>query len=674
MRCTSELNPRVIIPTDYRPDIDGLRALAVICVMLFHFDISLFAGGFVGVDVFFVISGYLITRNIQRQRGNGDWSPWQFFIRRCRRLLPACIFVILLCLVLGFLLFSKPLFLSAAKSAISATLLIPNVYFWNDSGYFATQGAFKPLLHLWSLGVEEQFYLIWPAVLIPLLALGSTARLLAVLCVVLASILLAELWLTIDKNAAYYLVPFRSTGLAVGALLVFLPLLEKKRVLVADVLWLLGVLLVLVGATCFSVVTDYPGINVAIPVCGAALLIYSGRVARVSRIFTLKPVVLLGLCSYSLYLIHWPAAVFYRAWWFETIDFYAAILLSLFSISVAIAMYYWIEKPSRLAGLQSNGSFLLLNGSLVVLIALGSSAIWYFEDIPGRVPDIRGFMVGQGDFRYAQTTCRSPRDGSPGCFLGKKRPGKEDILLVGDSFAKALSHGLDKLGSQNGLKIRLWWEPNCPALLSAKFRNHQFEDVRLSNNCKEVLRSQHDFFKNSTPPFVMFVSRWSRYVEPIGNAGLVMPMLHKQLGIDPVERQRAVFEKAIQKNIRMSMHQGSRAIIITEPPGMSKNQRYCWAVPDYLVSDNFLLSRCIKNGYEEHMQKSKYTNSILQGLASDDVLVLSLTDVFCNHNKNRCRTRNKERFMYGDRYHLDYVGSQFAMKKLRRKMLKFIGR
>ncbi len=664
----------MIISTDYRPDIDGLRALAVICVMFFHFDISLFSGGFVGVDVFFVISGYLITRNIQRQRQEESWSLGQFFIRRCRRLLPACVFVIFLCLVLAFLLFSKPLFLSAAKSATSASLLIPNIYFWSDSGYFATRGAFKPLLHLWSLGVEEQFYLIWPAIMVALLALKNTTRLLVVLCVALGSLLLAQWWLTIDRNAAFFLLPFRSTGLAVGALLVFLPPLNIPRVLLADLLWMLGLLLVLVGVTCFSVVTDYPGINVATPVCGAALLIYSGGVARVSRVFTLKPIVLLGLCSYSLYLIHWPVAVFYRAWWFEAIDFNAAILLSLFSISSAIAMYYWIEKPFRRSGIQSNRSFLLLSGSMVVLIAFSSGAIWYFKDIPGRVPDIRGYMVGKGDFRYTQTVCRSPKDGSPGCFLGKKRPGQEDVLLIGDSFADAFRHGLDKLGSQKGLKIRLWWEPNCPALVAAKFRNYQFENVSLSNICKEVLKSQHSYLKDSAPPFVMFVSRWSRYVKPIGNPGLVIPMLNEYLGIDPLEGQRAVFEKAMQHNISMLKRQGSKAIIITEPPVISTNPRFCWAVPDYLVSDKSILSRCIKNRYEQHLQESYYINTTFQGLVSDDVLVLSLTDVFCNHKKKRCRSRHKGRFMYSDRYHLGYVGSQYAMRQLRKKILKFINR
>jgi peptidoglycan/LPS O-acetylase OafA/YrhL len=207
----------------YRSDIDGLRAIAVLSVIFYHFGVKTFSGGFVGVDVFFVISGFLITRLIMDAAGNGTFTFGSFYLRRARRLLPAMLFTIFVSFVLGAVLFTPTHFERLGGSALHGLLSISNFFFWNESGYFDADSAVKPLLHLWSLSVEEQFYFIWPLSVVLLLKIPFSRIVMPVIFVLLgvASWAFTEWCLDVDPSAAFFLLPSRIVEFCLGAIMVW---------------------------------------------------------------------------------------------------------------------------------------------------------------------------------------------------------------------------------------------------------------------------------------------------------------------------------------------------------------------------------------------------------------------------------------------------------------------
>ncbi|WGV20413.1 acyltransferase [Pseudomonas putida] len=299
----------------YRPDIDGLRAVAVLAVTIFHFNKQWMPGGFIGVDIFFVISGFLITGIIY---GKGDgFSFADFYGRRVRRILPAAIFVTAITLVAGSLLMMPSDVKDLSGSAIAAALSAANVYFWLflDTSYFAQSSETVPLLHMWSLGVEEQFYLVWPALMIIAMKLGGK-RLLATAAVIIAiaSFAVSEYYVTRDPSFAYYMLPSRAGELLVGALLFLWLDLRRISSAVANAAGIFGVALIAGSLAVLDETGGFPGVRSIVPAVGAALLILGGsdKSGLLAKALANPVARAIGLRSFSLYLWHWPVLAFYR--------------------------------------------------------------------------------------------------------------------------------------------------------------------------------------------------------------------------------------------------------------------------------------------------------------------------------------------------------------------------
>ncbi|MEG0243197.1 MAG: acyltransferase, partial [Pseudomonas sp.] len=299
----------------YRPDIDGLRALAVLAVTIFHFNKQWLPGGFVGVDVFFVISGFLITGIIYGQRS--DFSFGDFYGRRVRRILPAAAFVTVVTMIAGSFLLLPDDVKALSESAIGATLSAANIYYWLflDTGYFAASSDTVPLLHMWSLGVEEQFYMIWPALMIIAMKIGGK-RLLAATAVILAiaSFAVSEYFLARDPSFAYYMLPSRAGELLIGALLFLWKDSRSISAATANVAGLVGMIMVVGALFLLDEKKGFPGVRSIIPSVGAALLILSGinQANALSKLLGNPVARYIGLRSFSLYLWHWPVLAFYR--------------------------------------------------------------------------------------------------------------------------------------------------------------------------------------------------------------------------------------------------------------------------------------------------------------------------------------------------------------------------
>ena len=296
----------------YLSHVDGLRCVAVLSVILFHLDFALFSGGWVGVDVFFVISGFLITRLIVESVERGSFSFGDFYTRRARRVFPALIFTIAVSFLVGCLIFDPIYRQHFAGEVVYALAAVPNLFYWRDGSYFGVAESFKPLLHTWSLGVEEQFYLVWPLALTLLLGLRR---------VMLWSVLLGAFFISISaadfyyhagsENAVFFLLPTRIFEFTIGALTVWI-VDHRVPERVREGSMLCGLGLVAYAVFGFTPSTPFPSFYALIPCVGTALAIVGGSARRLAQLLSNPPVVWVGKISYSLYLAHWPIIVFYR--------------------------------------------------------------------------------------------------------------------------------------------------------------------------------------------------------------------------------------------------------------------------------------------------------------------------------------------------------------------------
>lgn len=332
------------ITSNYIPHIDGLRAIAVMAIVLFHFDVHFFSGGFIGVDIFFVISGYLITAHIQQDLQKGTFRLVNFYGRRLRRLLPALVFTLFTCLITGYLLFPADRFAQLALNSLQALFSIANISYWLEAGYFDSSASMKPLLHTWSLSVEEQFYLLWPGLLL-LLGLNKH-RWLIILVIGVVSLMFSEYWLNKDPGAAFFLMPFRVVEFCLGALMYRMGT-ASGRSLTTEGLTALGLMLILLPIFFYNEALRFPGVSALIPCLGTAILIYAAGESRLGILLRNRVAIGLGLISYSLYLVHWPLVVFYKYANSPQLRTKDQLLLISAALLLAFAMYRLVETPFR---------------------------------------------------------------------------------------------------------------------------------------------------------------------------------------------------------------------------------------------------------------------------------------------------------------------------------------
>ena len=441
----------------YRDDIDGLRALAVLLILFFHAGLASTPGGFVGVDVFFVISGFLITTLVRREIAEDRFHYADFYLRRLRRLAPALIATIFLTLIAGWFLFPPTVYEDSAAASIATIFSVSNIYFWWNTGYFDSSAAYKPLLHTWSLGVEEQFYLIWPALLVVSVRYLSPGRLIVLLVAIsVASLIAAEILLPTHTNAAFFLTPFRTYEFSAGAILA-LTGLQARNTLLANAAGLAGIVIIWLTATRFTDEMPFPGVLALIPTLATALVIYAGPHTIANRMLAAAPIRYIGQISYSLYLVHWPVAVFYR-FLFDRPETSLEILGVLaISVLLGAVMYHLVETPFRS---KMNGTFRIsaktlmrLAGGTTTAALLLSLGITLRGGVPERFnPQITSFLAELQQTKDQQVilkrehTCNASEFSADAYFamfdscLPTDRTGM--IVVLGDSHAGGVYVGL----------------------------------------------------------------------------------------------------------------------------------------------------------------------------------------------------------------------------------------
>lgn len=495
----------------YRPDIDGLRAIAVCAILLYHVGFIRFGGGFVGVDIFFVISGYLITGQILAANDRGMFSFKSFYDRRIRRLMPAALFTFLATSTAAYVLLIPEQLRDYGASLLSAIFWASNIFFWKSTGYFDLDAHTKPLLHIWSLNVEEQFYLVWPIFLVFFTKRSRIAALIAIATVSFASLKITH-FIAIDRDAVFYLMPFRIFEFGIGAALA-VPRRLWRHWLLNEIAVLYGLYLILYSVHWYIDTMDFPGSSAIRPCLGAALVIYGGP-AKFSGLLLRNPIsVWIGRISYSVYLAHWPIIVFYRIVNPGEIPLSAQLAIVAASFVCGAVMYFFIETPFRHGGSQrwmpSRSKFYTFLVTLVVIIG-GAGAYMHLDSgWEWRYPsNMRAQMRVNFDKEFAWTNLdRLNQPFTPSA--------DHKMLIVGDSQAGDFLNMLLSVHADMGSEIRTHViQAECQAIIPRSDDYYATLHSPLNVNCKRYHKEFLASGKIEKADTVVLASNWQPYGLP----------------------------------------------------------------------------------------------------------------------------------------------------------------
>lgn len=455
----------------FRQDINGLRAWAVIAVILYHFRVDGFGGGFVGVDIFFVISGFLMTQIIVQGALTDNFRLWNFYKARARRIIPALAVLCAVVLALTWFLLAPDDYKKLSSHVMSSLLFISNIRYNREAGYFDAESYEKWLLHTWSLSVEWQFYLLFPLFLILVRKFSKNSA--GLLVAVAAGFLLSCAWSlinTADKpTESFYLLPTRAWEMLTGGLVFFFSRYGAIPAQFSRWIEWLGFALIVVSILGFSAQTPWPGSAALLPVSGAALVLMSGGC---TRWLTTHPIAQwLGNCSYSLYLWHWPIVVLLvYLGWLGRADMLIGGLLATFLLGWL--SYRFVEEPARRRNKGNLSPFLWIAG--VVLVILFAAWVHRSAGIPSRLaPDILVMAASADDTNPRLSACHRGSFPIPECTYGGKQFG---AIVIGDSHAASIMRVMEKALPSTDLHVLDWSMSSCPTIMGGKFSPEHTND------------------------------------------------------------------------------------------------------------------------------------------------------------------------------------------------------
>ncbi|WP_422048143.1 acyltransferase family protein [Shimia sp.] len=651
----------------YRREIDGLRAVAVLPVILFHAGFSLFGGGYVGVDIFFVISGYLITSILIGELEQGAFSILRFYERRARRILPALFFVMLACLPFAYMWMLPSQLEDFANSVIAVVFFVSNVMFWQESGYFDAAAELKPLLHTWSLAVEEQYYLIFPVFLLLAWRIGRTKVFWLIVAIAVVSLLLSEWGWRSFASANFYLAPTRAWELLAGSICAFLTVGHTQRS--NNFLSALGLALIMFAIFGYDKNTPFPSVYALLPVLGTALIIlYADKDTWAARVLSTRGFVGVGLISYSAYLWHQPLFAFARLRTLTEPSHSFMALLGLASLLLAWGTWRWVEQPfrSQTNPIFSNRRHVFLASGAVgvafvavgVVTILGKGFDWRFGE------DVQRFAVAYED--RADLTCRfdENRPARPhpqeACVSTLSRA--VDVLAIGDSHMWALSDGLTQQLSQADIEYYSLSHVSCLPFLGFQ----TYEHGRITN-CQDFLAGAYDWASDNDVSTIVLAARFpiylhgSRYNNGEGGIEAGRPGW-----ADFVERsssewndddRRARVLDGFETSIRMLAKRFNVVLVYPIPEAG-------WDVPSYgmrnvLFNDG---NTTITTSYAVYMARTAQVNALFDRLVTDvpSIFGARVQNVLCSADTMRCLNADEQGIYYFDDDHLSNAGARLV--------------
>lgn len=646
----------------YRPEIDGLRAIAVISVILYHAQITIlgydiFKGGFIGVDIFFVISGYLITSIIFRElQSTGSFFFKKFYERRIRRIIPVLLLVMLTTLPLGWMYLLPLDFVEFSKSALFSLGFSSNLYFHYDGQqYGAASGLLKPLLHTWSLSVEEQYYLFFPIIFFILFKYLKKYLIHFFLVGLILSVLIADWSSRTYPSVSFYFLHTRIWELFAGSILAYLEIKlgnRSENKILNSFFPFIGLALIGISIYFFNDKMFHPSFNSLPPVIGVSLIIwFSSKDDFITKILSTKLFVGIGLVSYSLYLWHYPIFAFSRITQFTQGDIFKKILLSIIILIISIISYFMVEKPFRNRNNKMNlvGSFVLA-GSLLLIIL--NYAVIKNNGFQKRLPNIL-----QNDLKNTLKNSQGEN-----CYNNIHKckfntSSNKKIFLIGDSHMEYIMSDLKDKVVQEGYQF-------IPSVVSGCifFPNFNLIDVKtkkISPNCNndyfEMIKKTLSKEKNS---IFIFGGRYPLYLtnEFFDNKeGGIEGKVWKKKYISINKNQ--TIENSFKNEI-LKLSKNNKIILVYPIPEVG------WDVPNKIWIDRKKVLK--KNNYSNlttsfkvYLDRSKTSNNLLDSIDNNNIYRVYPHKLFCNLRiKGRCTTHNDKDIFYADMDHPSKKGAE----------------
>ena len=647
---------------DFEIEINGLRGIAILLVILFHYEFYPFSGGFIGVDIFFVISGYLITKIIIN-KDTRDLSYLNFVQNRIRRIFPGLIILIIICVPAFSLILSPDHLVNFSQSALSNLFFIPNIYYWTQSNYFDLSSNFKPLLHTWSLGVEFQFYFIWPIFLFFIYKLTKKKYLLnfIFILIIILSIILLEILIKkgpvfeVDgflygkfvKDTIFYLTPLRMHEFIFGALLA-INLNRFNNNLLNEIIFFIGLLLIFFSSIIINEKYYFPSTISLIPLFGTFLIIFAQKAKLFGYVLRNQLINFFGNISYSLYLYHWPVYIFIKYFKFSELNLFEKIIALIISIIFSYLSYIYIEKFYLN---KKNKIFDLRIALTISFIFLVSIHITYTEGWKFRLSENNIQVLNNEQNKYGGL-CSGMKikdyRKKDKCVVGNKN--KLDFLLVGDSHGKALISGLTSLAEKNKISFASYEDmcksyprintnietclikENVPKniILGVKFYSYENEDNKLDEIANEYVQrilkiKLNDIFKSVET--IIVIGQVPEFYSTFGDA--------------------------------LSCY--TRPLII-----IKKNcENY---LNEKIYSTKYKL-KGIHRFYQKKLLNQKLKKHLLN--KSDDKLKLIFFDPFDYFCENlKCKQVIDGNLLYSDDQHLSAFGSNYLIKKIEQNIMQ----
>jgi len=645
---------------NYRADIDGLRAIAVLTVVIFHIQASLIPGGYVGVDIFFVISGYLIAGILLRDLEAHRFSIRTFYERRARRIFPALFATLMVTLAIAAAIYMPFDFRNFSGSLTASVLFGSNIFFWWNTGYFDQTSELKPLLHTWSLGVEEQYYLIFPLILSTLYRFAR--RWLVTAMVVLAAVSLAVSVYQVANapDAAFYLPFGRLWELLVGASLAIGRWPQLRSTALRNGAMVVGLAMIVVSLFMFTPATPFPGFAALLPTIGAGLLIYGGRDGQSAiRAAMSNPVsVFFGKISYSLYLVHWPVMAFFRYLSSREPTVVEEVALFLTMLALAWLLWKFVETPFRDVGPRRISDRAIFAATIPLAIFLvGVGAAGYTQrGLPWRLPDrVRVASMAAYDTNPMSQDCdrrslNAVRD-EHFCIRGAEGDFAPSAVLLGDSFGDAMAPGVIEALAQSDRRGAILTYSGCIPLIGVDQKNP---------GCRKFMdEAAAAIDRNRKLKTVIIIARWTGFYEGnrFGEERDSGWFITDYRSTEPsYSENRRVFSRAMARTLER--FKGREVLIVIGLPEQDRNvPRVLGTAARFNLPAYQGISRAVFD------QRQQPVNAVIAEAAAGRALLLDLSQQLCD--EARCGVSRGDVSLYSDDNHISRQGAMWLAPEIK---------
>ena len=677
---------------DYKPQIDGLRALAVLPVIFFHAGFKSFEGGFVGVDIFFVISGYLITKLILEDLYNNKFNLGNFYLRRARRLLPALFFVILTTIPFSIFLMSNDQLIYYSKQIFSVIFFISNFFFWKNSGYFDPESDLQPLLHTWSLAVEEQFYIFFPIFLILMFKYFKKKITTSLVIIALISLSLSQIGGNFKYNnllgsfpffilpfdffwqagSANFYLPFgRAWELILGSMIALV--LRKKEIKQKknnNFLSITGFLLIIISIFFYSKDIQYPSIFTLLPCLGTALIIiYTEKKTLLFKILTYKPIVFLGLVSYSLYLWHQPILSLSKIHFGSELSIFTTFFLLVISFLLSLLSWRFIEQPFRNKNVVNDKNFIKILITFILTITLLALMIYSgkISSAKKKLPEkiSQSFSISNNNHCFGLDGSHLRSSKKWYCEVGN-RDSEISFIVIGDSHASALLPGFDLAAIKKKTKGIVTGYAGCPGLLS-------IQSIRQDNKTKDCFllsKKVFNFAKENNIKKIFHVGRWNYYTGDEFNRNEFQPITLNDNMFSNKKNSKKDFMIGLKNNIKLYNDINIAPIFVFQAPLQLYDPEFVYFNAYDFQNNEVDLEKIEKFSVNynkiKDSQVSIRENINLLKKNNYRIKEIDLNNLFCN--KSKCLIGNEKTSFYGDNDHLSIEGAKLTKNKIFEKL------